>query len=97
MEDEKKEEKVKKAEPPKLRPEVSSTLIFTLAGVAVGLFALVSKTQTRFMIGLGIVILGAIILVARKIFKKDWKWFAANGIFAYVLTFYATWVIALNL
>lgn len=99
-ETESKDEKKTKEEPTKkatMRPEASSTLVFTLAGIAVGLVSLVARVRTRFMLALAIFVLIGLMALARRVYKKDWRWIASNGLFAYILTFYATWVIALNI
>lgn len=81
----------------KLRPEVQSMLIFSLAGIAIGLFAGVLSTSQMFFVGIVAVAVLAKVLGNMLYKNKDWKWFVGNAVWPFLATWYATWVIVINL
>lgn len=75
-----------------MRDEVKSVTIYTLAGIAAGLLALF-QLQGRYMALIGFVVMFGLFALTMKIFKKAPKWFIGNGIWPYIATWYATWVV----
>lgn len=81
----------------KMRQESQAVTIYALVGIAVGLGAMWLSTALIFALGI-LVVAGLSKILKLKVFKeKDWRWLAGNGIWPYLATWYATWVVVLNL
>ena len=77
-----------------MRPEAKAAAIFALAGVAVGLLALwPGAIGARYIALAGFIVLYLLMDLAKRVFKQPMKWAASNGIWPYLTTWYATWVV----
>lgn len=77
-----------------MRDEIKSTAIYSISGLLVG--ALSPRVAMNITAFIGFILLYVLIVTTKKIFKKDMKWFLGNGVWPYLTTWFAVWVILLN-
>ena len=74
-----------------------SVLVHTIAGGIVGYVSTSFETLYAGLIGFVVLfILGGIVMNLGKE-KKDFKWWLGNGLFVYIFTWMAVWVLFYNL
>ncbi len=79
----------------KIREEVKSTLIFAGIGFIIGLLS--AKLSIKQIGLIGLLVLVVLLNMTPKMFKKkEFKFFIGNGIWPYLITWFAVWILMLN-
>jgi hypothetical protein len=78
-----------------MKEETKSTLIYTMAGIFLGILS--ASNGKNIILG-GFILIFMLNLVISKLFgKKEFKWIVSNGIWPGLTTWFAVWVVLFNL